>query len=103
MPGFSVVVPHALGQDAAKVRLESFLDAVTEKYKDQISEIDGSWNENVLSFAFTTFGIKINGQITVEEDKVTVDGELPFAAMMFKGKISSGIQEALEKTLATGS
>jgi len=100
MPSFNVEVPHSLGQDAAKTRMESFLETMEKKYKDQISDMDGSWSDNILNFSFNTFGIKIDGKMTVGEDTVQMDGELPFAAMMFKGKIASGIQEALEKALA---
>jgi len=100
MPSFNVQVPHSLGQDAARARMESFLETMEKKYKDQISDMDGSWSDNILNFSFNTFGIKINGKMTVAEDNVQMDGELPFAAMMFKGKIASGIQEALEKALA---
>ena len=77
-----------------------FLETMEKKYKDQISDMDGSWSDNILNFSFNTFGIKIDGKMTVAEDNVQMDGELPFAAMMFKGKIASGIQEALEKALA---
>ena len=100
MPSFNVQVPHSLGQDAAKARMDSFLETMEKKYKDQISDMDGSWSDNILNFSFNTFGIKIDGKMTVAEDNVQMDGELPFAAMMFKGKIASGIQEALEKVLA---
>ena len=100
MPSFNVQVPHSLGQDAARARMESFLETMEKKYKDQISDMDGSWSDNILNFSFNTFGIKIDGKMTVAEDNVQMDGELPFAAMMFKGKIASGIQEALEKALA---
>lgn len=100
MPSFNVQVPHSLGQDAAKARMDFFLETMEKKYKDQISDMDGSWSDNILNFSFNTFGIKIDGKMTVAEDNVQMDGELPFAAMMFKGKIASGIQEALEKALA---
>ena len=100
MPAFNVEVPHSLGQAAAKERLESFLDAISEKYKDQISDLDGKWTDHVLDFAFTTFGIKVKGEIAALDDRVALNGELPMAAMIFKGKITSGIQEALQKALA---
>ncbi len=99
MPAFSTEVRHALGRDEAQRRLASFLDTVREKYEDQISDISGQWEGHLLDFALTTFGIKVSGKIAVEEDVVRMDGELPFAAMMFKGKIVSGFQDALQKVL----
>jgi hypothetical protein len=100
MPSFQTEVPHTLGQQAARERLDGFLQKIGQKYKGQISHMDGSWQDNVLNFGFSTFGIKISGKMAVEEDKVVMDGELPFSAMMFKNKIVTGIQEALEKALA---
>ncbi|MCA9212999.1 MAG: polyhydroxyalkanoic acid system family protein [Planctomycetales bacterium] len=100
MPSFSTEVPHTLGQAEAQQKLESFLQKIIERYKDQVSDIKGDWLENVLDFSMTTYGINIKGKLAVEEDKVRMDGELPFAAMMFKGKITNEITEALQKALA---
>ena len=48
----------------------------------------------------TTFGMKFKGLLTVEDDAVQIDGDLPFAAMMFKGRIESEVRDSLEKLLA---
>lgn len=100
MPGFTTEVPHNLGKDAAVAKLKDFLVQVQERYAKEISDVDGSWNDNVLSYEFTTFGIKIDGTLTVEDEVVRMEGNLPFAAMMFKGKIASSIKVALEKAIA---
>lgn len=100
MPGFSTEVSHTLGQDAAVEKLKGFLDQVKERYPKEISQIEGAWDGNVLNYAFTTFGIKVDGTLTVEDELVRMEGNLPFAAMMFKGKISESIKVALEKAIA---
>lgn len=100
MPGFTTEVAHNLGREAALEKLKGFLDRIQKKYSKQISDVEGSWTDNVLSYKFTTFGIKIDGTLTVDDDIVRMDGSLPFAAMMFKGKISDSIKEALEKAIA---
>ena len=100
MPQFTTEVPHQLGLAGALERLKGFLDQVRERYPKQISEIDGSWSDNVLNYTLTTFGIKIDGKLTVAEESVKMEGNLPFAAMMFKGKISDSIRVALEKAVA---
>ncbi|MCA9152640.1 MAG: polyhydroxyalkanoic acid system family protein [Planctomycetales bacterium] len=101
MPAFSTEVAHQLGQDAAKTRLDTFLQKVSEKYPGQIGDMNNSWEGNILKFSFATFGIKISGQMEVFDDKVALNGEIPFSAMMFKGKISNGIKEGLERALTT--
>ena len=100
MPAFHTEVHHQLGQDAAVDKLKGFLDQVKARYPKEISEIEGSWDENALSYEFTTFGITVDGKLTVEDEVVKMEGNLPFAAMMFKGKISDSIKVALEKAIA---
>lgn len=100
MPAFSAEVQNPLGKDAAVTRLKDFMSKVAEKYKDRVSHMESSWSENMLNFAFTSFGFKISGVLTVEEDQVNINGDLPFAAAMFRGKIESDIAKELEKELA---
>ena len=100
MPGFSTEVPHSLGKEGCMERMKGFLDQVEERFKGQIGEIDGSWDDNVLSYKFVSYGIKIEGKMRVEEEQVKMEGEIPFAAMMFKGKIVDSIRGALEKAVA---
>ena len=100
MPAFRTEVSHSLGKDAATDRLKSFIDLVRERYKDQVSAVDGSWQENKLDFSLTTFGFTVRGDLTVEETNAVLVGQLPFAAFAFKGKIEQEIKAALEKALA---
>ena len=100
MPSFGSQVEHQLGQPAAVARLETFIDKVREQYQGQVSGLTEEWNENVLTFSFTAYGIQIQGTLTVEETAVTLDGTLPFAAIAFKGKIESSLAEELKQALA---
>jgi hypothetical protein len=99
MPSFSTEVDHTLGQEQATERLKGFVTQVGERYKDQVSQMDGEWIENVLKFALTTYGFNISGALTVEEKRVLLKGDLPFAAMMFRGKIEQSIADELRKAL----
>ena len=100
MPGFATEVPHQLGKEAALEKLKGFLEQVKERYAKEITEIEGNWSDNVLNYELTTFGIKIDGTLTVDDEVVKMEGNLPFAAMMFKGKITDSIRSALEKAIA---
>lgn len=99
MPKFSTNVPHSLGAEGAKSALQHLLEHLTEKYGDQVSELEQSWDEKSLNFALKTYGFRVTGVVLVEEDQVKLDGDLPFAAAMFKGKIEDSIRSALERTL----
>jgi putative polyhydroxyalkanoate system protein len=100
MPKFSVQVPHLLPQTEARSRLERFAESLQQKFQNQVSELHQAWEDDTLRFRFKTYGIPLDGGITVGEKEVNVDGNLPFSAMMFRGKIESTIREQLERLLA---
>lgn len=99
MPQFNLSVPHTLGKDGAKERLAHYAEKVEERFGDQVKNLEQSWDGDNLNFGFSTYGIKIDGSMAVEEDKVVINGNLPFTAMMFKGKIESGLREQLTRML----
>ena len=100
MPSFSADIAHQLGQEQSIERLKLFLEKVQEKYKDQLSNLEGQWTDHVLNFSFSTFGFSIKGSIEALEEEVKLVGSLPFAAVAFRGKIEQSIKEQLEKVLA---
>lgn len=100
MPKFGVRVPHDLTRDEARARLERFIDLLKAKSGNQVSDLQQSWEGDTLKFHFKTYGIAIDGGITVEDDGLNLAGDLPFAAMMFKGKIESEIRGQLERIVA---
>jgi len=102
MPKFSVTVPHTLSQQEATERLNRFVDVLREKFKGSVGDLQQNWEGDTLAFRFKTFGIPISGKIRVGEKSLAVDGDLPFTAMMFKGKIESSIREQLERLMTSG-
>lgn len=100
MPKMSFTVPYSIDQAAAVEKLKSFVPAIKQRYGGQVSNVTEEWVGDVLKFAFTTFGFTIKGDLDVQPNQVVLDGELPFAAMMFKGKIESEFKENLAKLLS---
>src|SRR3954469_1324712 len=100
MPKFGVRVPHQLSKDDARSRLERFVEMIEAKYADRVSDLQQSWEGDTLKFHFKTYGIPLDGGITVADKELNVAGDIPFTAMMFKGKIESEIREQLEKIVA---
>lgn len=99
MPKTSTAVSHTLGEAGAIERLKSFAVRLKEKHQDRVGDLVEEWTGNVLNYGFSTFGFKIKGAMTVTDNEVKVDTDLPFAAMMFKGKIEQEIKETLAKVL----
>ena len=100
MPKFNVRVPHTLSQDEARNRLNRFADELREKFQNKVSDLQQSWNGDALGFRFKTYGIPLSGSIAVSESELSVDGDLPFTAMMFKGQIESSIHAQLAQLVA---
>jgi hypothetical protein len=93
-------VPHKLSADEAKSRLERFIETLQAKFGEKVSDLHQAWSGNTLTFAFKTFGFKIAGAIDSLDNKLDVSGDIPFAAMMFKGKIETEIREQLGRLMS---
>lgn len=103
MPKFHVAVPHMLSQQDARKLLDRFIEEViVKKFQDSVGDLEQHWEGDALAFSFKTFGIQIAGKCTVSDNEVAVDGDLPFTAMMFKGKIESEIKKQLERLMSVG-
>lgn len=100
MPQFNVSVPHELSKEEARSRLERFAELLEQKFQNQVSDLHQNWEGDALQFRFKTYGIQLEGDIRVEDKALNLVGQLPFAAMMFRGKIESEIREQLERIVA---
>lgn len=100
MPSFNVEATHQLGQPEAVARLKAkFLDVLGDKYRDTVKDVQGTWADNVLSFSFKSLGMVFKGTLDVAPDSARLSGNLPFAAIAFKGKIEQTIKHELEQAL----
>lgn len=100
MPAYQVAVPHSLGREAAKSRVEQFLESVQRDYASHISNVQGGWTGDQLQFSFSATGLAISGTMQVEESAVQVSGPLPLAAAFFRGRIEQTIKDELQKLLS---
>lgn len=104
MPKFNFAVPHTVGLEKAKKDLRAYLEKMREYASDKVNDMQEDWSkwdtDHVVNFSLKTFGMAIKGAMTVQADKVAVDGEIPFAAMMFKGKIEEGFRDTVRKALS---
>ena len=100
MPKLTVAVSHALDQDQAIERLKQRFGDLQRRFSDSVSDYEEQWDGNVLSYRFTTLGVKVQGTVAAVDSSVTVTAELPLAAMLMKGTIETQIRSELEKILA---
>lgn len=101
MPKINMSIPHALTAEEAKRRLENKAEFYQSQFGDQVKDLTQSWAGNILSFGFKTMGMRFDGTMGVENDKVVVNADIPFAAMMFKAKIESELKSRVDQILRT--
>jgi len=100
MPRMRIVVPHNnLGKQEALVRIKSLLRELKAQYKDQVQILQENWSGNKGTLSFSVKGFSISGELVVEDHQVRLNGNLPWAALPFRGKIESTIRGQVVKLL----
>jgi hypothetical protein len=99
MPKLNMAVSHSLTQDEAVKRIKNLLNDVKTQFADKISDLHEEWDGNIGKFNFLAIGFPVSGTLTVKTSQVEISGNLPFAAMLFKGKIDSVIKDRAETLL----
>ena len=100
MPSLEMSIPHKLTREEARNRIQELLPKMKNDYGDQIKDLQEEWNGDTGSFSFSVMGFAVSGTLTVNDASVDLDGNLPFAAAFFKGKIKSVIEEKAQQVLA---
>ena len=100
MPKMQVVVPHALGQEEALGRVKGLLADLQRQYGGQISGLREEWTGGRGEFSFKAMGFNVAGTLEVRPGEVELNGDLPFAAMPFKGRIEETVRREAERLLA---
>ena len=93
-------VEHQLGAPTAQSRLQVFITQMTTQYSDTIDSMDGTWDNNVLTFELTVMGMKVSGTLTVNDDVIEIQGTMPFALSLMRGRMEKTMEQELRKLLA---
>lgn len=100
MPKIKLSLPHQLSPDEARTRISKLLADTRSKFGDQLSDVQETWNGNTDTFSFRALGFSVDGRLEVQPGEVSVDMNLPWAALPFKGRIESEIRRHGEQLLA---
>jgi hypothetical protein len=101
MAKFNIKVQHQLEREVVVNKLRNFSDEMRDRMMVQLSEISEVWDdEGNLDFSFKAMGFKVSGQMVTCEKQVTVFGELPFAALPFRGAIESQVEQKIREVIA---
>jgi Putative polyhydroxyalkanoic acid system protein (PHA_gran_rgn) len=99
MPDFTMTVRHRLSRDEATTRIKNLLQDVKKQYANDIDDIREEWGPHSLRFSFKATGHDISGVITVGWFQVTLEGEIPQAALPLQRAIENIIREQAQVLL----
>jgi Putative polyhydroxyalkanoic acid system protein (PHA_gran_rgn) len=77
-PPLIVSIPHRLGRQEAKRRLDTGINRLRPELGGLVSSLDYSWDGDRLNFCATAMWQTITGAIDVLDDAVRIEIELPW-------------------------
>lgn len=98
MPKVTVTVPHTLALAEATERARPALEKTVSDFEGR--DLSIAWTGPAAEFSFKSLAFTIKGRVAVEPAQVTVEVDLPFAAMMFKDKVEKAITKNLTRSFS---
>ncbi|MFN9369120.1 MAG: polyhydroxyalkanoic acid system family protein [Planctomycetia bacterium] len=96
MKAVEVRVPHSLGREEVRRRLDAALVRARDEFGDKIGELDATWDgEDRLRLLLTVMGMQIDSEVEIQPAELLVKLQIPGMAGLFAGKIKQGIEERL--------
>ena len=99
MPKMKMTIPHTLGQDEARQRVQGMISNMKEQYGDKVSDLEEEWSGDTGRFSLKAMGLNLKGTLQITDSELRVDGDLPWAAKPFQGTIEATIRERAERLL----
>jgi hypothetical protein len=99
MSKIQLSITHNLPVNDAQTKVKTLLSSIRTQYSNSISDLEESWSGNTGKFKFKAMGFKVSGVIVFDNNSVNFTGDIPFAALPFKGKIEDAILSEANKIL----
>jgi hypothetical protein len=90
---FVVIVPHQLGRQAAKHRLDRGLDRIRSEVTAYATAVESEWVGDRLTFSVHAMGQAIGGRMDVLDEAVRVEVDLPWLVALLADKIAARIRQ----------
>lgn len=97
----SITVPHRLSKEEARQRIDGGFVRLQQEIAGKSVEFDQSWQGDVMAFSGGAMGQTITGRLTVADNAVDIELDLPWLLAKLSGtirdKLSRGATKMLEK------
>jgi hypothetical protein len=91
-------IPHKLGKDGVRARLDGGIGRIGEKIPGGAS-VEHRWNGDTMHFTVGAMGQTIASELTIFEDKVHAVVDLPAFLGLFAGAVKAAIEKEAPKLL----
>jgi putative polyhydroxyalkanoate system protein len=87
-----VLVPHRLGRQEARSRLDSGINRLQSELSALLSGLDCHWQGDTLNFTASAMWRRLTGRIKVLDDAVRIEIELPWMMQFLRDAIRKRVQ-----------
>ena len=87
-----VSIPHKLGQQEARRRLDSGISRLRSELSALLSGLDYHWEGDTLNFVASAMWQRITGRIEVLDDVVHVEIDLPWIMQLLRDTIARQVR-----------
>lgn len=100
MKPVTIDVPHTLGRDAAKARIQSRLGELAGHIPGGAADVAHSWPAPYeMALEIGALGGRVAARLEIQESVVRVHLQLPAMLAFFSGMIGAAVREGGEKML----
>lgn len=90
---------YSLPDSSVKRRIDSYFEKIKKQNHDVVECILVKWNGNNAEVKLEIVGMKINGKIQLQQEEITVTGELPPVAADYREKLEHIVRYELFELL----
>jgi hypothetical protein len=88
-----VTIPHRLGKDEAKRRLQAGFTNVRTNVGETFVVLKDAWSGEHLDFEASLLGQSTNGKVDVADDHVRLEVQLPWVLAMLANKAKALVEK----------
>ena len=88
-----IVVPHRLGRQEAKRRLDAGIARLRPELSAFVSGLDYGWQADTLNFNARAMWLAISGRIEVQDETVRIEIDLPWLMRLLADTIRKQVSE----------
>lgn len=102
MSTITISVPHKLGVETAKKRVNDQLIKLQQEYVAKVGHSEITWVGDVANIKVSALGQNATAEVAVLADAVRIDIHLPMLLSMLGGKVKELVTQRANDTLRIG-